>query len=166
MGKENVIDYVMTTPGNPNRAVLSGMLDSIAEAGGGGVDPNVSTFTFDLGSEANFNNLRYQIASAQFAEGMTTSSNPGLLSSTTTLEKVVFPSTWADIKAGTCYGCTNLKEVHILCANPTIDESAFNGCTQNDLVINCAFAEGAVSGAPWGATNATINYNVPAPTDI
>lgn len=38
MGKEDVIDYVMTTPGNPNRAVLSGMLDSIAESGGGTVE--------------------------------------------------------------------------------------------------------------------------------
>ncbi len=35
MSKEDVMDYVMTTPGNPNKAVLSGMLDSIAEAGGG-----------------------------------------------------------------------------------------------------------------------------------
>jgi len=34
MGKEEVIDYVMTTPGNPNKAVLSGMLDSIAQSGG------------------------------------------------------------------------------------------------------------------------------------
>ena len=34
MSKEDVINYVMTTPGNPNRAVLTGMLDSIAEAGG------------------------------------------------------------------------------------------------------------------------------------
>lgn len=38
MGKEEVIEYVMTTPGNPNRAVLSGMLDSIAESGGGTVE--------------------------------------------------------------------------------------------------------------------------------
>ena len=36
MSKEDVMDYVMTTPGNPNKAVLEGMLDSIAEAGGGG----------------------------------------------------------------------------------------------------------------------------------
>ena len=35
MGKQEVIDYVMTTPSNPNRAVLEGMLDSIAEAGNG-----------------------------------------------------------------------------------------------------------------------------------
>lgn len=36
MSKEDVMDYVMTTPSNPNRAVLEGMLDSIADAGGGG----------------------------------------------------------------------------------------------------------------------------------
>ncbi len=35
MSKEDVINYVMTTPGNPNKAVLSGMLDSVADAGGG-----------------------------------------------------------------------------------------------------------------------------------
>lgn len=35
MSKEEIIDYVMTTPSNPNKAVLEGMLDSIAEAGGG-----------------------------------------------------------------------------------------------------------------------------------
>lgn len=33
MSKEDVIDYVMTTPSNPNKAVLEGMLDSIADAG-------------------------------------------------------------------------------------------------------------------------------------
>ena len=36
MSKEDIINYVMTTPSNPNKAVLEGMLDSIAEAGGGG----------------------------------------------------------------------------------------------------------------------------------
>ena len=36
MSKEQVMDYVMTTPSNPNKAVLEGMLDSIVEAGGGG----------------------------------------------------------------------------------------------------------------------------------
>ena len=30
-------------------------------------------------------------------------------------------------------------------------------------VLNLGFAEGAVSGAPWGATKAVINYNVPMP---
>ena len=30
MSKEDIIDYVMTTPSNPNRAVLSGMLDGMS----------------------------------------------------------------------------------------------------------------------------------------
>ena len=29
------------------------------------------------------------------------------------------------------------------------------------LVINLPVAEGAISGAPWGATNAIINYDTP-----
>lgn len=36
MSKEDVINYVMTTPSNPNKAVLSGMLDGIASTSGGG----------------------------------------------------------------------------------------------------------------------------------
>lgn len=33
MSKEDIINYVMTTPGNPNRAVLTGMLDDTADTG-------------------------------------------------------------------------------------------------------------------------------------
>lgn len=39
MSKEEIINYVMTTPSNPNKAVLSGMLDSVAQSGG--TDPFV-----------------------------------------------------------------------------------------------------------------------------
>lgn len=40
----------------------------------------------------------------------------------------------------------------------TIATDAFEGCT-NLTAINVPWAEGAVANAPWGATNATINYN-------
>ena len=43
-------------------------------------------------------------------------------------------------------------------SNGLLSASAFNSCT-NLTTINVPWAEGAVSGAPWGATNATINYN-------
>ena len=36
MDKNDIIDYVMHTPHNTNRAVLSGMLNQLAEGGGGG----------------------------------------------------------------------------------------------------------------------------------
>ena len=35
MSKEDVINYVMTTPGNPNRAVLEGMLEKNGDGGSG-----------------------------------------------------------------------------------------------------------------------------------
>ena len=40
-------------------------------------------------------------------------------------------------------------------------DSIANNALQNDATktINVPWAEGEVSGAPWGATNATINYN-------
>lgn len=38
------------------------------------------------------------------------------------------------------------------------DSTAFKGCT-NLTTINVPWAEGEVANAPWGAVNATINYN-------
>jgi len=40
----------------------------------------------------------------------------------------------------------------------SIASNAFGNCT-NLRTINVPWAEGAVANAPWGATNATINYN-------
>ena len=40
----------------------------------------------------------------------------------------------------------------------SIASSAFSNCVKL-TTINVPWAEGAVANAPWGATNATINYN-------
>lgn len=55
---------------------------------------------------------------------------------------------------------SNVTVVNIGPNIKSINTSAFRK-TSDDLVINLAVAEGVVSGAPWGATGATINYNVP-----
>lgn len=47
MDKDKVIDYVMNSPANTNRAVLEGMLDGIAQ-GGGGAEPLIVTHTDDI----------------------------------------------------------------------------------------------------------------------
>ena len=54
--------------------------------------------------------------------------------------------------------CTGLKQITFRSTVTSISTSAFSGCS-NLTVINAPWAEGAVAGAPWGATNATINYN-------
>ena len=54
--------------------------------------------------------------------------------------------------------CTSLTSITFKGTPTTIASSAFDGCT-NLTDIKVPWAEGAVSGAPWGATNATITYN-------
>lgn len=53
--------------------------------------------------------------------------------------------------------CTSLNSITFN-SKPTIRTTAFSQCT-NLTTINVPWSEGEVAGAPWGATNATINYN-------
>lgn len=63
-----------------------------------------------------------------------------------------------DIGFGVFANCTGLTSITFEGNPNTIHPSAFNGCS-NLTTINVPWAEGAVANAPWGATNATINYN-------
>lgn len=58
-------------------------------------------------------------------------------------------------------GCTNLTSIVFGGTPQYIEPDAFDGCT-NLTDIKVPWAEGAVEGAPWGATNATITYNYTA----
>ena len=55
-------------------------------------------------------------------------------------------------------GCTQLTEVTFEGKPKGVFKTAFDGCS-NLRIINVPWAEGEVSNAPWGATNAIINYN-------
>ena len=55
-------------------------------------------------------------------------------------------------------GCSSLASLTFEGKPTSISKSAFRGCT-NLTTINVPWAEGEVANAPWGATNATINYN-------
>ena len=60
---------------------------------------------------------------------------------------------------GNAFGnCKSLTSITFQGKPNSIASNAFKGCT-NLKTINVPWASGAVSGAPWGATNATINYN-------
>ena len=54
--------------------------------------------------------------------------------------------------------CKGLTSITFEGTPTSISSSAFKGCT-NLTTINVPWAEGEVANAPWGATNATINYN-------
>ena len=68
------------------------------------------------------------------------------------------PSTVETINSGAFYGCNLLRTITFKGTPRNIASNAFGGCPKL-TTINVPWAEGAVANAPWGATNATINYN-------
>lgn len=69
-----------------------------------------------------------------------------------------FPATVATIGDYAMRYCTGIISLTFLGTPTDISATAFNGCG-NLASIRAPWAEGAVAGAPWGATNATITYN-------
>ena len=87
-----------------------------------------------------------------------TSINSNTFNSCYKLASISFPKNLNDIAYYAFRDCTGLKQITFRSTVTSISTSAFSGCS-NLTVINAPWAEGAVAGAPWGATNATINYN-------
>ena len=56
------------------------------------------------------------------------------------------------------YIFTALEKIEIPESVEIIEDYAFKNCTAL-TTINVPWSEGEVASAPWGATNATINYN-------
>ena len=76
----------------------------------------------------------------------------------TSLALTSLPKSLTSIGHSAFAGCSNLTSITFKGTPTTIASSAFDGCT-NLTDIKVPWAEGAISGAPWGATNATITYN-------
>ncbi len=76
----------------------------------------------------------------------------------TGLSNIVIPESVKTIMNVTFKNCTGLTTVTFKGTPDNINGDVFTGCT-NLTTINVPWAEGAVANAPWGATNATINYN-------
>ena len=76
----------------------------------------------------------------------------------TNLALTSLPSGITKIDSNAFYNCTGLTTITFEGTPTSIASSAFGGCI-NLTTINVPWSQGAVSGAPWGATNATINYN-------
>ena len=76
----------------------------------------------------------------------------------TALEEVDLPSTLRNLGSYAFANATSLRSVIIRSTTMNyMPNTVFNKCT-NLTDIYVGWAEGAVSGAPWGATNATIHY--------
>lgn len=76
----------------------------------------------------------------------------------TNLALTEIPSGITSIGAFAFAGCTGLTEITFLGKPTTIDILIFNNCT-NLTTIRVPWSEGEVSGAPWGASSASIQYD-------
>ena len=76
----------------------------------------------------------------------------------TNLALTSLPESITNIGNAAFYRCTNLRTITFKGTPTSIVSSAFQNCI-NLTTINVPWSEGAVANAPWGATNATINYN-------
>ena len=97
------------------------------------------------------------LAHVSFSEGLT-SIGWGAFDGCINLALTSLPAGVTSIKEYASQNCTSLTSITFKGTPNAIVANAFNGCT-NLTDIKVPWAEGAVSGAPWGATNATITYN-------
>ena len=74
------------------------------------------------------------------------------------LTSVTIPDGVTSIGDNAFSHCSSLTSVTFNGTPSSISSKTFNGCL-NLTAINVPWAEGAVPDAPWGATNAMINYN-------
>ena len=77
----------------------------------------------------------------------------------TKLKSVVLPSTLEDIGFLSFADCSDLESFTFKAKPKTIVyNTIFDSCPKL-TTINVPWSKGEVEGAPWGATNATVNYN-------
>ena len=90
----------------------------------------------------------------------TTKIGANAFSRCTELVSVNIPNTVTSIGTSVFMNCGKLTELYVPSSITAIGNNAFQNINSR-AVINCGFAENAVSGAPWGApSTVTINYNV------
>ena len=139
-------DAVRSKTGATGPLTLQGMADALT-AYAGGITPGLIDRSI----------VTYTIPSSVTSIGVSA------FASCTSLTSVTIPSSVTSIGVSAFVSCTSLTSVTIPSSVTSIGVSAFVSCTRL-TDIYCGFAEGAVSGAPWGADNATIHYNSNGPT--
>lgn len=78
------------------------------------------------------------------------------LSGCTNLTVVGIPSTVTSIGIHSFRNCSSLQSIDIPSSVTSIDTQAFNGSGITQITVHKA--QDSISGAPWGATNATITW--------
>lgn len=129
------------------KGMIDGSLTSIV------IPKGVTTFKYSV--FASYQDL----TKVTIPNGVTTIGNMAF-NNCSNLTEVNIPNSVTTIGTNAFRMCSSLAELNLPNSITSIGSGAFQNI-KSDAVINCGFAEGAVSGAPWGApSTATINYNV------
>ena len=126
--------------------------------------PNITSLPSSLENIGEY--AFYQVVRGSVGDSLWTISLPdGLLTignfafaNNKYLKLTSIPGSVISIGAYAFQNCTGLTTITFKGTPSSIASNALTGCN-NLTTINVPWAEGAVAGAPWGATNATIHYN-------
>ena len=84
---------------------------------------------------------------------------PSMFANCTALTHLDLPS-GTTISANILNGASSMEVLNFGDKVASINSKAFEGAPEG-MVVNLPFAEGVISGAPWGNENLVINYEVP-----
>ena len=121
---------------------------------------NLALTSLPSGLTSIGNNAFYgctKLALTSLPSGLTSIGNNAFYGCTK-LALTSLPSGLTSISNNAFYNCTNLTTITFEGTPTIINSTAFQICN-NLTTINVPWSEGEVANAPWGATNATINYN-------
>ena len=137
---------VLATDDTRREVLLKAEQAKVQTGGGGAKEPYIEETYDSNGNLVDVNLVGY------------TAIRPYAFYNCTYLALTSLPSSITSIEDKAFQNCKGLTSITFQGKPNLIHSGAFNSCT-NLKTINVPWASGEVSGAPWGATNATINYN-------
>jgi len=122
------------------------------------IDDEITLHTFDTVSDATT-----YIKSNSKPKSVIIGSNAGItsidnsaFSNCTSLTSINIPNSVTSIGNSAFYNCKALKSITIPNSVTSIEDHAFYSSSLTSIIINKP--EGSISGSPWGATNATVQW--------
>ena len=158
----NIADAIRDKKGTSDAILVENMAEEISGIGGGDIkrllDKSITSISDNSITTVGINAFYNCTALKTFYFPKLTTIGASAFYNCSSLVITYLPLNCTSIGKTAFYGCTSLTSITFHTKPISGMVSVFQNCT-NLKVINVPWSEGEVIGAPWGATNATINYN-------